>query len=243
MNGVFIYGQKEIRYRVVQNERLKEKVRIHVLANGRVEVEAPPGSSMRQIGVAVRKRARWIAKRTADHLDRRAGVLPREYVSGETCFYLGRRYQLKVAPLAAGAKASAVAMKGAFIRVSVTDAHPQKVRRFLRAWYRERAEEYLSKRLQQIVADIPWVRSCPRIKLSLMRKQWGSCSPSGAIHLNPDLVRAPRECIDYVIVHELCHLHERNHSKRYYAMLDKHFPGWRPVKQRLDGMAELLLAS
>ena len=74
-----------------------------------------------------------------------------------------------------------------------------------------------------------------------MQKQWGSCSPAGVILLNPHLVKAPRDCIDYVISHELCHLREHNHSPRYYRLLAKIIPSWEAMKARLDGMAELLL--
>lgn len=74
-----------------------------------------------------------------------------------------------------------------------------------------------------------------------MQKQWGSCSPAGRLLLNPQLIKAPRECIDYVISHELCHLKEHNHSPRYYRLLSQLMPGWKTVKARLDGMAEVLL--
>lgn len=71
-----------------------------------------------------------------------------------------------------------------------------------------------------------------------MTVQWGSCSPSGRITLNPLLVKTPRECIDYVLLHELCHLLHHNHSPRFYRALDRHMPNWRAVKERLDEMAE-----
>jgi hypothetical protein len=74
-----------------------------------------------------------------------------------------------------------------------------------------------------------------------MQKQWGSCSPQGHILLNPHLVKAPRECIDYVIIHELCHLKEHNHSPEFYRLLCLQMPDWKQVKAKLDGMAELLL--
>ena len=76
------------------------------------------------------------------------------------------------------------------------------------------------------------------MRLQAMRVQWGSCSPTGRITLHPGLVRAPRECIDYVVLHELCHLASHDHSPRFYRLLDRHLPGWKAVKQRLDGMAE-----
>jgi hypothetical protein len=71
-----------------------------------------------------------------------------------------------------------------------------------------------------------------------MTVQWGSCSPAGRITLNPWLVKAPRECIDYVLLHELSHLLHHNHSPKFYRALDRHMPAWRTVKARLDGMAE-----
>ena len=71
-----------------------------------------------------------------------------------------------------------------------------------------------------------------------MLLQWGSCLPAGRITLNPLLVKAPRECIDYVLLHELCHLLHHNHSPKFYNTLDRHMPGWRAIKEKLDNMVE-----
>ncbi len=96
-------------------------------------------------------------------------------------------------------------------------------------------------RLDRIASELRWVRQLPPLRLRAMRVQWGSCSPGGRLTLNPHLVRAPRECIDYVLLHELCHLKEHNHSARFYRLLDAHMPSWRAVKARLDGLAEVVL--
>lgn len=79
------------------------------------------------------------------------------------------------------------------------------------------------------------------MRLPVMTRQWGSCSPAGCLRLNPHLVRAPRECVDYVLQHELCHLQEHNHSPRFCQLLSRHFPDWRRRKSRLEEMAEFLL--
>ena len=121
-------------------------------------------------------------------------------------------------------------------------ADPAAVRRRLNEWYRGRAEDYFERRLAAVASRISWLEENPQLKLVAMKKQWGSCAPNGTIHLNPWLIRAPTECIDYVITHELCHLREHNHSKKYYEILGHHYPNWRHVKARLDGMAELILA-
>ncbi len=133
-------------------------------------------------------------------------------------------------------------LKGGQIRITLPCFDRAAVKRRLNDWYWAKAEDYLGRRLSEVATRIAWIDDEPELKLLAMRKQWGSCSPSGAIHLNPWLVRAPRECIDYVIVHELCHLREHNHSRRFYSLLDRQMPGWRHTKTRLDGMAELLLA-
>jgi predicted metal-dependent hydrolase len=74
-----------------------------------------------------------------------------------------------------------------------------------------------------------------------MRIQWGSCSPSGVLVLNPNLIKAPRECVDYVILHEVCHLKEHNHSQKFYRLLSEMMPDWERHKTRLDALAEALL--
>lgn len=189
---------------------------------------------------AIRKRARWI-KRNLDEAKRfREHALPREYVSGETHFYLGRRYQLKLVQPHAGEQL--VKLSRGKLEVSVVLPRRERVKSLLKIWYRHHAANYLTRRIGEITEQVPWLDRPPEFKLLVMRKQWGSCSPNGSIILSPDLVKAPRDCIDYVIFHELCHLREHNHSRRYYDLLTGLMPEWKPVKAKLDGMAELLLA-
>lgn len=240
MEGILKYGEETLKYIVARNPNLSTKVRIHVHPNGLIEAEAPPDTPPTDIQVALRKRARWITSQLREIVNGRTHALPREFVSGETHFYLGRRFQLKV--IQSKDEASSVLLKGGQIKVVLPCIDRAAVKRRLNDWYRAKAEDYLARRLRQIATHITWVDEEPNLKLLPMRKQWGSCSPSGTIHLNPWLVRAPRDCIDYVIVHELCHLREHNHSRRFYSLLDQQVPDWRHTKMRLDGMAELLLS-
>ncbi len=240
MAASMTYGDQAFEYKVIRSPALTTKTRIHVYPDGSVEIEAPTGTEDASIRLALRKRARWVlaqlelASRTREH------VLTRTYVSGETHFYLGRRYVLKV--LQSQALPRNVALKSGKLQVVVRDGWPGEVRDLLSLWYRRRAKEYLSRRMVVLSEGLHWVSAPPPLTLRKMKSQWGNCRPSGAIQLNPALVRAPRECADYVILHELCHLAEHNHSKHFYALLDRHAPNWKHVKARLDGMAELLLA-
>lgn len=240
MNVRIRYGDEDILCRVHENPSISARIRIHVYPDGSVEIEAPLGKSLEQIQLAAQRRARWVFGHRSVAQQARSLALPREYVSGETHFYLGRRHKLIVE--AAPKQASSVKLMRGRIVVRLPAADPLAVRRRLNDWYLTRAEEYLSRKLSDWSAQLPWVNQVPELRLLSMNTQWGSCSPQGTIHLNPALVKAPAHCIEYVICHELCHLVEHNHSKRFYAMLDRHMPRWPHVKAELDGLAELLLA-
>ena len=240
MKTSLLYGEKEVAYIINDNASLQNKIRIHVHPNGLVEVEVPSQKALPDIQNAVLKRARWIVQKLDEVATLKKHALQREYISGETHFYLGRRYQLKVSEECG--KPSKVAIKGGYLHVQLPYKEPAAIKRRLRKWYYRKAEQYFQKRLNDIVTDILWLQKTPPIKLIPMKTQWGSYSPQGQINLNPMLIKATRESIDYVIIHELCHLQEHNHSKKFWALLQKELPNWQHIKNRLDGMAELLLA-
>ncbi len=115
------------------------------------------------------------------------------------------------------------------------------MRKLLEAWYRQRAAEVYGNVLMEMAPRLGLRRTLPPMRLLAMRTQWGSCSPDGALLLNPHLVKAPRPCIEYVVAHELCHLREHNHSDRFYRHLARALPDWAARKTELDELAELLL--
>lgn len=236
------YGDEVIAFSLRrQPSRTVTRVVIHVEPDARVLVDAPDTAPLADVRAAVKKRARWLSQHVAAAKARLAHVLPREYVSGETLHYLGRRYRLKVI-IDASVKTEA-RMRGAFITVTIPEQAPATIRAALDAWYRQRAREFFADRLSTVAAPLRWVKQPPPTRLQFMTVQWGSCSPSGRITLNPLLVKAPRECIDYVLLHELCHLLHHNHSPKFYRTLDRHMPNWRVVKEKLDNMAEDIFRS
>lgn len=104
-----------------------------------------------------------------------------------------------------------------------------------------KARDYFRDRIAVVAGQLPWPQVVPDFQMKEMSTRWGSCAAGGTITLNPFLVRAPRECIDYVIAHELCHLREHNHSPEFFRLLTRAMPNWQEVKGRLDAMAEVLL--
>lgn len=238
--GSILYGEELIRYAIRRKAaRRSGRVAIHVDPDGRVLVDAPENASDSQIRTAVTRRAGWIHGHLIAIRLRRAQVLPREYVSGESLLYLGRRYRLKV--VTKGESPAAVRLRGGYIEVTVAVRKPTAVREALNQWYRGRARLVLEERLEAMASSLQWIRTAPAMRLQAMKVQWGSCSPAGRLTLNPHLVKAPRECIDYVLLHELCHLKEHNHSQKFYRLLERHLPRWRRKKERLDELADIVL--
>ena len=234
------YGERRIRCEVRRSkQRIGKSIAIHVEPDGRVVVDAPFQAADADIRLAAMHRLPWIHRRMIEVEARRKLITPREYVSGEAAIYLGRRYRLKVVT---SQGADQVRLRGGYFEVAVSDRSPEAVRRELEKWYRGRAKEFLPRRLATISARLKWVTAVPPLSIRRMIRQWGSCSPKGRISLNVDLIRVPRECIDYVLLHELIHLREHNHGKAFYQILYRNLPDWKQIKSRLDGMAEVALA-
>ncbi|MCP1728442.1 putative metal-dependent hydrolase [Natronospira proteinivora] len=236
------YGEGELRFFWRRGDKRPNdgrRARIHVHPDGLVEVETPPDTSLVETKQALLKRARWVTRHLQEIQARRHDALAREYVSGETLFYLGRRHPLK---LIQAEGATRVKLLRGQLRVSTPDTSRKAVKAALEQWYREHAKAVFARRLETIAERLPWVSEAPPWTIRAMKTQWGSCSRTGSILLNPHLVKTPIRCIDYVILHELCHLKEHNHSGRFYQLLDIAMPDWREIKDRLDGMSELYLS-
>ncbi|MFL6281538.1 MAG: M48 family metallopeptidase [Pyrinomonadaceae bacterium] len=224
------YGEEVIHFGLTRTGR--KSLAISVLPDLSVVVTAPNGSPLELVRQKVRKRAPWILKQQDYFKAYLPKQPPRLYVSGETHLYLGRQYRLKVFET----DAESVKLKGGYIHVGVNDkTGNDRVRSLLDGWLVMRARAQFESRL-----DACWVRlrkqgvPRPTLRLRRMRKRWGTCTRGGVIYLTPGLVKAPGSCIDYVIVHELCHLKHPHHGKAFYEMLRRVLPDWEQRKARLE---------
>jgi predicted metal-dependent hydrolase len=206
---------------------------ISVLPNGDLELAAPLDAEEAAILARVEKRAGWIERQRRAFREMNAARPPPRYVTGATHRYLGRQYRLKVER---GEK-TGVALRGGYFQVTVCGHGEAAVREALEAWLRQRAGEQFAKRLQ---GWCEWCRNrrlpTPRLQLLRMAKRWGSARKNGTIALNPELIRAPSACIDYVITHEICHLKHPDHGPKFRALLQQLCPDWRRLKERLEGL-------
>jgi predicted metal-dependent hydrolase len=213
----------------------RRHARIVVSPDGDVEIRVPESFTDAQLSRLLARRSEWITQQRV-HFDRYRPREPRRtYVSGESVRYLGRQYRLKVLPAAQ----SSVRALGRRLQVLLPNpADTDLVRQLVVRWFSEKAKEQLLARVDRCLPVACRHRiEEPKIRLRVMKRRWGSCSPSGVIVLNPKLIQTSVECIDYVILHELCHLRYPYHSSPFYRLLDVVLPDWRLRKSRLDSIA------
>jgi len=187
----FCYGDKTYEYSIHFLESRKKSIAIHVLPDASVEVKAPAHTSAQKIIETMTKRARWVVRHVEQIQKQHSQVLPREYISGETHFYLGRRYILKVVQ----SDIDQVKLtRGRFV-IQCRETGREKVKGLLENWYKEHAQQVFERRLKVIAGNIEWLDKIPPVTVRQMKKQWGSCSPKGRISLNWRPVRAEMESI------------------------------------------------
>ena len=237
----FVYGGRTIGY--VIREGRSRSVRIVVNGPAEVEVRVPPRMSPAAARAFVEQHAEWIL-RALEKQARKPRLAPLKFETGETVYYLGQPLRLAVTR----SVWKTVAHEGAELRVTLHDpSNVARVKEQVEVWFREQAENlltrYLKEALELFARRISGV-SCPlvmragpsdkglRLTVRSMRTRWGSCSPSGHITLSVELIHAPRRLIDYVIVHELCHLAHLDHSAAFYFQLARCLPDWK--QRRLD---------
>ena len=226
------YGKTSIDYQLSYTDR--GSLAIHVHPDLQVTVEAPLDSAFAEIEKRIRKRAAWILRQQKNFRRYSFDIPPRQYVSGETHRFLGKQYQLKVSQ--SENEKEYVKMDREYILLGVRDKSDRaQVKKRLTNWYRQRAYEIFCERVEVWFARFEgYGVPRPEVAVRQMRSQWGSCSVRGKMNLNLKLVMVPRQFIDYVIVHELCHLIEHNHSLSFYALMSKILPDWKEKRELLN---------
>ena len=228
---VLKHGALEIPFQI--DFGVRKQLTISVYPKMRLEVLAPEGREVSSVLERVDRKAKWIAQQWR-HFERYQPAEPaRRFISGETYVYLGRQYRLKIRT----GQNSSVKLKGRFLQVEHLDSNDQiGLRSLVETWYGDHAKARFENRMSFCIANCSSLKLPPPPKLFVrpMKRRWGSCTKQGTITLNVDLVKAPIHCIDYVIVHELCHLKIHDHSPAFYRLLSRVMPDWPTRKQRLD---------
>lgn len=221
------YGQKEISYELIFQDR--KTLGIKVFPEGSVKVYAPVDTSNEKIEEKVKEKARWILKQQNEFLSYHPLTPARKYINGETHLYLGRQYILQ-------SEISKVNQVKVFRgKLVVQHKSNTKVETVVKKWYKEKAVDHFNSVLdEKINLFTKYDIEKPIIEIRSMSKRWGSCTVKGKVILNLELIKAPKGSIEYVVIHELCHLIHHNHNKAFYELQEKIMPDWKKWKERLE---------
>lgn len=227
----FQYGSKIIPYRLFQHER--KNMRIEVSPTMEVLVKVPTWSWQDLIHKHLTRKASWITKQFIHFEQFYPKITPRKYVSWETFFYLGKQYILKVE---VGTSKQSLTLHENYMIVCTKSS--ENTKKIIDQWYLDRAKHqfplYTKKIIDAFDKKYDILPQSVRIR-SMQTRRW-SCSKKWNITLNSELVKAPRGCIEYVIIHELCHLIEFNHTKAFYELQAKEMPDRQKWKNKLEKM-------
>jgi predicted metal-dependent hydrolase len=234
------HNDQLIQYEIQHKPSVTRRIHLRAGPEGTLMVIAPKRMSRRDIHRTLQERVHKVARFLADALAKQQELPSRNYVAGEQHLFLGENFPLEI--VAAGDRRGCISFSEGCIRIATPDSGPDTVKKRLTAWYRQQALAYFSERVETISRTAAWTsRRAPPIRLRKMKRTWGSCSSGGVITLNPQLIKTPPDCIDYVIAHEVCHLAEMNHGKAFYALQESLYPQWREVRAQLHSKAHIYL--
>lgn len=222
-----IFGKKQIRYKIKRGKRVKTAA-ITVTPDARIVVAVPSFLNKKDVEKFVRKKARWIFEKQ-EYFKALSSLYPeKEFISGEQILYLGRRYRLKVKHSHSdGSGKLKLIGRRMFVFVGNDLNKKEKksvIRDAIKNWYISRAKIVIRKRVNQFCK---FLNVGPEeIIIKTQKKRWGSCSRDGTLRFNWRVVIAPMSIIDYIVVHELCHLKVKNHSAEFWRLVSLALPDY-----------------
>lgn len=223
------YGSKSIEYKLSFAER--KTLGIKVLPDGSVTVIAPKDTDLLDINKKVKLKANWILKQQAFFCSYKPNTPERKYVNGETHLYLGRQYKLQIIENSIN---EIKLYRGAMI-MKTKKSNPAYLEKKLNEWYKEKAIFHFKEVVDSAIEKFNKYKiEKPVLDIRLMQKRWGSCTKSGKIILNTELIKAPKGSIEYVVIHELCHLVHHNHNREFYDLQNMLSPDWQKWKEKLE---------
>jgi predicted metal-dependent hydrolase len=221
--------------------RVKKRRTIGIVVNpeGHITVRAPEGLSEEMIEKKIRRRASWIIKQQSLFKSLEEEISEIHYDTGETHIYLGKEYIMHIKE---GKKNNVyfrdhlfyIELSNINSYTSLKEKH-DAIEQLLDVWYKERAKIKFAEIAESVIQSLKKYNVEPSsIYVQKMEKRWATSTPNGKIILNVDLIKTPKQCIEYVITHELCHLLHKTHTATFYNLLTSIMPEWKEWKRKLE---------
>ncbi len=219
----------DLDYRIVYSDR--KTVGLSVERDGSIVVRAPHGISEEKIQHAVEAKKFWLYEKTRHKQKYPKQPTRKEFVSGETLLYLGRHYRLEITD----DDVPGVRFHRGF---QISRPHQSVAGRLLHDWYAERAEHKLPPKIRSFAEALGVAYG--RVLVSDLQVSWASCTPKNNLNFNWRIMKAPIFVVDYLIVHELAHLLEPNHTQRFWNIVAVQVPRYEMAKDWLRKNGSIL---
>jgi predicted metal-dependent hydrolase len=219
----------DLEYKNIKNLNLSVK------PDQSIYVSVPLNTPINRVESFVESKTEWILKKRKEfNTTKTMQNEKKEYVSGETFKYLGRQYRLKIKETTSKEH---VTIKSGYILLYVKKKDDIKRKKnLLNTWFKNRAHIVFQEVMNEVyplVENI--IKAKPSLKIKVMTKRWGSCLKSkNVVLLNYELIKAPKYCISYVVLHEFIHFSYKNHDPKFYNLLTVLMPDWKERKIFLD---------
>jgi predicted metal-dependent hydrolase len=213
----------------------RKRLTLTVYPDQRIVARIPYGLSKRKVDDYLQKKTKWMVKHL-EHFENHPPEREKKFINGEKHVYLGNNYDLK---LVTGSTLVEIINDTLVLRIR--DLHDKKhADTVLNHWYRKEAIRVMTPRFNKIFENLQHL-DLPKVSLRFfkMKRRWGSCSTKHVITLNTELIKKEIELIDYVIVHEICHLKVPAHNKAFYSLLASVMPDWKERRATLNKFSSL----
>ncbi len=214
-----------IEYKITRSSR--KTIALKISPHGDFEVVAPKEASDEDIDKIINKKRFWLYKTIKKIKTKTPKQLKKEFISGELFWYLGKRYRLDITD-----NCTHRGLRFQYNKFVLNSKDRHKAEGLFKEFYKQKAKEKLEDRVIKYAKQMGV--EFKELKILQMKKRWGSCTSGGNIILNSHLIKAPMYVIDYVIVHELAHLIEYNHSKKFWSIVKTQISDFKECKSWLD---------
>ena len=224
----FQYGTATIEYTIIRSER--KNISISIEPNKNIIVKAPLGIPDEEVMGVVKKKSKWITGKLFEMREMENRIYQREYVNGEAFTYMGRSYSLQLVDDNT-VKKPVVRLYRGKLYVNTPTRNEEVIHKAISKWYLDKAKEKIPERVAYY--EKFFVEKRGRIEIKDQKKRWASCTKEGNLTFNWKGIIAPANILDYIIVHEMCHLRYMNHSKEFWEMLGRVLPDYESRKEWL----------
>lgn len=226
MNKEYTYNNQTIDYHIIYKKR--KSLGIYIDVYGNIELRVPKETEDKQISNLLEAKWHWIISKQEEMKDKTKGFKAKEYVEGEVFLYLGKSYPIRINE-DASYKSEYVELDEDELVITIKkyddgNIREEKIKKLLKKFYYKQCKALITERINHYQ---PNFRVKPRgFKIANNKKTWGTCNSYRELTFNWKLVMAPIEVLDYVVVHEMCHMVHLNHDRSFWRLLGKYIPDY-----------------